>query len=207
MRTPTDQEPFSGQQARHVDVPPKVHALADDSPSTFRRYGMAALCVAGAVLLRWLLDPILGRSYPLATIFGFVGIAVWYGGWGPALFTVIMSYLVVHWLIIEPAHAFDFSATEVGGLSLYLFSTGVLIGVGQVMRDAQRQARLNAAAVTEKQWKLEAEFVERQQAEAALRESEVRYRETFANAAVGIAHVALDGRWLGVNDAICRITG
>lgn len=48
---------------------------------------------------------------------------------------------------------------------------------------------------------------DRKQAEAALRESELRYRETFANAAVGIAHVALDGRWLEVNDAVCRITG
>ena len=48
---------------------------------------------------------------------------------------------------------------------------------------------------------------ERKQAEAELRESELRYRETFANAAVGIAHVAFDGRWLEVNDAVCRITG
>lgn len=340
MRTPTDQDSLSGQQARHVDSPPEVHVpLADDSPSTFRRYGMAALCVAGAVLLRWLLDPILGPSFPLATIFGFVGLAVWYGGWVPALLTAVMSYLILNWLITEPRHAFNFSSSEqLGGLSLFVFSVSVLICVGHSMRHAQRQTRLNAAAVTERQRKLEAEIVERKhveralgrtvkfdeavmlnmgeglytmdvqglvtsmnpaaerlfgwtleevrglkmhdviyykhrdgtpfkgedcavlnvlredmvlteyedvfirkdgrffdvsysasalredeetvgfvvvfrditdrkQAEAALRESELRYRETFANAAVGIAHVALDGRWLGVNDAVCRITG
>ena len=42
---------------------------------------------------------------------------------------------------------------------------------------------------------------------AALRESEARFRGTFENAAVGIAHVAPDGRWLHINERICRITG
>jgi PAS domain S-box-containing protein len=336
MRTPS-QPP--DKQARQMDTIQNVQgSLADDSPSAVHRYGVAALCVVGATLLRWLLDPVLGPSFPLATIFGFVGIAVWYGGGGPALFTVVTSYLIIHWLIIEPRHAFNFSARELGGLSLYLFSTLVLIGVGQAMRRAQQRARLNAAAVIERQRQLEAEVLERQsieqalhrtlnfdeavmlnmgeglytvdvqglvismnpaaerlfgwtldevrgrkmhdvvhykhrdgtpfkgedcaglkvlreatvltdyedvfirkdgtcfdvsysartlrehdetiglvivfrditdrkQAEAALRESEVRYRATFSNAAVGIAHVALDGRWLGVNDAVCRITG
>jgi PAS domain S-box-containing protein len=41
----------------------------------------------------------------------------------------------------------------------------------------------------------------------ALAESEARFRATFENAAVGIAHVAPDGRWLRVNDALCRILG
>jgi two-component system, sensor histidine kinase and response regulator len=44
-------------------------------------------------------------------------------------------------------------------------------------------------------------------AERALRESEARFRGTFDNAAVGVAHVALDGSWLRVNDKLCEITG
>jgi PAS domain S-box-containing protein len=42
---------------------------------------------------------------------------------------------------------------------------------------------------------------------AALRESEALFRGTFDNAAVGMAHIALDGRWLRVNDRLCAITG
>ncbi len=42
---------------------------------------------------------------------------------------------------------------------------------------------------------------------AALRESEALFRGTFDNAAVGMAHVALDGRWLRVNDRLCALTG
>ncbi len=41
----------------------------------------------------------------------------------------------------------------------------------------------------------------------ALAEREARFQATFENAAVGIAHVAPDGRWLRVNDALCRILG
>jgi PAS domain S-box-containing protein len=40
-----------------------------------------------------------------------------------------------------------------------------------------------------------------------LAKSEARFRATFENAAVGIAHVAPDGRWLRVNEALCRILG
>src|SRR5205085_676267 len=43
--------------------------------------------------------------------------------------------------------------------------------------------------------------------ENALRESEERFRSTFEQAAVGIAHVAPDGRWLRVNQKFCEITG
>jgi PAS domain S-box-containing protein len=41
--------------------------------------------------------------------------------------------------------------------------------------------------------------------EEALRASERQYRDTFENAAVGMAHVALDGRFIEVNDTLCRI--
>jgi PAS domain S-box-containing protein len=41
----------------------------------------------------------------------------------------------------------------------------------------------------------------------ALADSEARFRATFENAAVGIAHADPDGRWLRVNEALCRIVG
>lgn len=41
----------------------------------------------------------------------------------------------------------------------------------------------------------------------ALTESEMRFRGTFEQAAVGFAHVALDGRWLLVNRRLCEIVG
>ncbi|MEH1819193.1 MAG: PAS domain S-box protein [Nostoc sp.] len=40
-----------------------------------------------------------------------------------------------------------------------------------------------------------------------MRESEHRFRATFHQAAVGIAHVAIDGSWLLVNQRLCNILG
>ncbi len=48
---------------------------------------------------------------------------------------------------------------------------------------------------------------ERQHYEAALRESEQRFRGTFENVSVGVAHVGMDGRWLEINDRLCEIVG
>ena len=55
-------------------------------------------------------------------------------------------------------------------------------------RVAERTARLEAAL-------------------SELGESEQRFRATFEQAAIGVAHVGLDGRWLRVNDKLCEITG
>ncbi|HXV60186.1 MAG TPA: diguanylate cyclase, partial [Vicinamibacteria bacterium] len=48
---------------------------------------------------------------------------------------------------------------------------------------------------------------ERREAEQGLREVRARFESAFANAPIGMALVDMEGRWLQVNDALCRITG
>ncbi|HJZ79883.1 MAG TPA: PAS domain S-box protein, partial [Pyrinomonadaceae bacterium] len=48
---------------------------------------------------------------------------------------------------------------------------------------------------------------ESQKSVKAIRDSEARFRAIFENAAVGIARVAPDGRWLEVNQRLCDILG
>ena len=43
--------------------------------------------------------------------------------------------------------------------------------------------------------------------EIKARKEKRRFRQTFEQAAVGIAHVGLDGRWLRVNDNLCQVLG
>ena len=48
---------------------------------------------------------------------------------------------------------------------------------------------------------------DRRRARAELAASEARYRRTFEQARIGIAHLAPDGRWLRVNERLCEILG
>ncbi len=51
------------------------------------------------------------------------------------------------------------------------------------------------------------DITETKRAQRALQESEDRFRRTFEQAAVGIAHLAPDGRFLWVNERFCEIAG
>ncbi|MFP5222810.1 MAG: ATP-binding protein [Acidobacteriota bacterium] len=55
--------------------------------------------------------------------------------------------------------------------------------------------------------KVESLLKDRKRHAAVLRENQKRFQATFEQAAVGIAHVGLDGRWLRVNQKLCDITG
>ena len=48
---------------------------------------------------------------------------------------------------------------------------------------------------------------DRKHMEDELRESEARFRAVFDQSVIGMAQVALDGRWMHVNDRLCEIVG
>jgi two-component system sensor histidine kinase UhpB len=52
-----------------------------------------------------------------------------------------------------------------------------------------------------------ADITEQKRAAATRHESEERFRFTFEEAALGMAHVGLDGRWLRINRKLCEIVG
>ena len=95
-----------------------------------------------------------------------------------------------------------FSTAE-GGEVAALLSCGPLVldemqGLAVVATDLTEQKR-QAENLLQTRLRLEQEIM--------LRESEERFRSTFEQAAVGIAHVDLDGNYLRVNQRTCDITG
>src|SRR5262249_1034056 len=106
-----------------------------------RAYAIAIAALAGAVLLRWLLDPLMGRDLPLVTLFGAVAAAVWVGGYRPALVVGILGYAACAYLFIEPRGALRLDALpNVVGLAAYLLTCGLIIGIGEAMHLARRRA-------------------------------------------------------------------
>ncbi len=81
-----------------------------------------------------------------------------------------------------------------------------ILGMGTVTRDISEARRI----ADEREQLLAREQLARERSESAnaqLRESEERFRLTIDNAATGMALVALDGRFVRVNRALCDITG
>jgi diguanylate cyclase (GGDEF)-like protein/PAS domain S-box-containing protein len=96
----------------------------------------------------------------------------------------------VHGAFVFPV---TFESRVVGALSI---SSGI---VRQPDQRLVRTMRLVGAQI--------GQFLSRKQAEAALAESEERFRQTFELAASGIAHVDLAGRFTDVNRKLCEMLG
>ena len=60
---------------------------------TIRAYVIALFATLAACGIRWVLDPWLGDSLPLVTLFGAVAVSVWFGGFGPAVVSALSGWL------------------------------------------------------------------------------------------------------------------
>ncbi len=99
-------------------------------------FAMAAL--VAAVLLRLLLDPLMGDALPLVTLFGAVAAAAWVGGYRSGVLVAILGYVACGYLFIPPRGRLGLeSLGNVVGLVAYLFTCALIIAFGEVSRIAR----------------------------------------------------------------------
>jgi PAS domain S-box-containing protein len=77
----------------------------------------------------------------------------------------------------------------------------------EVERDLEAQVAERTESLSTTVRRLQLEIAERRRAESSLQKSEARFRATFEQAAVGIAHFSAEGRWYRVNQKLCEIVG
>ncbi len=122
----------------------------------------------------------------------------WWGGWIGGATTAIVGASLLHAFILPLQGGADWFA-----LSIFFASCGLIIATTELMHHAEARAS-KAEAIEELQSQM---LEERKRSADALHEALSRLEATFENAAVGIAEVGLDGRWLKVNERLCDIVG
>ena len=109
------------------------------------KYAGAIAIAAVAVALRWALIPWLGADTPYATLLGAIAIAVWMGGWGPALAAAVFGFIATALVIGRPLGVLPADEIHTAlGITLYAATCALIIGLGEAMRrtrDAYRRSQ------------------------------------------------------------------
>ncbi|HEU4681443.1 MAG TPA: PAS domain S-box protein, partial [Gemmatimonadales bacterium] len=209
---------------------------------------IALAAVALMTALRLLLSPVIGGELPFITFFPAVFFAAWYGGLGPALTATLSSVALALYLFFPPT-AQPTSLALVAPLGGLLFTAiGIAAGwLGESRLRALDRAEAAARAATDAAGGAEEEAVRAEEqavqaeelakeaeaalahqteTEAALRESEERYRAFIEQTAEGVWRIELpepvsvnlpeeeqiarfyrDGVLAECNDAMARMYG
>ena len=127
-------------------------ATTDERPgrAVIGGYAMAVVACAAAVLVQYLLQPILGDRYPLVVFTAAVAVSAWSGGSGPGLLATLIAVLVSDYLFLNPRRVFQL--TEVGGMiAVAIFGlTGVIISLSTRRLRSQARTERDARAETER---------------------------------------------------------
>jgi two-component system CheB/CheR fusion protein len=143
--------------------------MGPTAQSLLTRYGMAVLAIVAALLVRLLVDPLVGDGLPMLFFYLAVVVVAWHGGFGPCLVAVFLGLLAAAYCFLQPRH--DLAASLAGHrvLAIGFLVLGVTIGVfSEALRAARRRAEAHADEANRRRQELEEEVAERKQLEQEL---------------------------------------
>jgi two-component system cell cycle sensor histidine kinase/response regulator CckA len=156
------------------------HALK--LPPGVRRYGGAALAVAIATLIRWLLQPYFAFDLPFITFFAAVFVSAWLWGVGPALLAVVLSAVVASRLFFPPPDSAEAQLLTLTGLTLFSTIGLGAAALGEGRLRAQRRAEAEAAEARQARETAEEAAVQAEEAAVEAEESATQAAESAAQA-------------------------
>lgn len=146
--------------------------------SVWRRYAVAVAVVAVAALATIMLRPWLAPS-PLALFYAAVAVAAWYAGIGPAIATIVLSLVAIVIWTIDPLGVFALPTAELSRLIPFVLVASLIAAISAT----------------------------RDRAEAALRDSERRFRTMLETANEGVWLIDEHGRTRYANDRLAALLG
>jgi signal transduction histidine kinase len=151
------------------------------------RFTLAVALAALAVLLRWLLDPVLGHVAFYATVYIAAAFCVVVCGPLPAIVTTLLGFFGIFYWFVDPRHSVTVPASEVHAVAGFFLVCGVLILLGDANR--RKEMKLNQAVTA-----LTKEAAERLRAEQELQKAhdvlEERVEERTAELSQTLAQLA-----------------
>jgi PAS domain S-box-containing protein len=102
---------------------------------TLPLYALAVGAAFAALVLRWLLNPIIGQSNPYHTIWVAVAFSAWYCGLWPSILTVILGWLGVWYFFVSQAFSWHIvNHSDIYTMCGYLLLSGVMVAMGEANR-------------------------------------------------------------------------
>jgi signal transduction histidine kinase len=143
-----------------------------------RRYLIGIGLAAGAILLRWLLDPLLGHSAFYVTLYVAVLASALVCGLGPSILTAVLGFGGIVYWFVDLRHLLPISNRDIHSSIACVFVCTALVILGKINRD--KQLKLNEShaelerRIAERTSQLADEVQVRRQAEDELRSLSVR---------------------------------
>ena len=115
-----------------------IKDLKDPTAASWQGYGVAALATGLMLLIRLLLNPLLGQNAPLLAFTLPVVVSAWYGGLGPGLVATLLGALGGTYFFVLPIYSFlPTTREDIASIVLFVL-VGLLIAL---LGGAQRRAR------------------------------------------------------------------
>src|SRR5262245_20153107 len=103
--------------------------------------------VALALVVRVIVDPLLGDRQAFVTFYLAIAAAAWLYGLPAAITAIVVSYLAADWFVVSPRGSFNIlhlTSEDAVGVAFYVASGGLIAVLAHRARAAQRQAMRDA---------------------------------------------------------------
>ena len=110
----------------------------------FTNYVLPLLSVFVALQLNWLIAPYVHTLPPFLAFLGAIMVTAWYGGFRPAIMTIVVSTLIINYYFLDPVDSFTVKPWELATLGLFMLEgSGIAYCIDYLRKSEDKLRRAN----------------------------------------------------------------